>query len=87
MMSRTTEKQLESMTETLRGVLAALGDPEAGSIRLTQGTYGYYLAVYPDGPHRGYSTSRFGETQHKPGAMWDIIHGMLRALEGVPSPR
>jgi hypothetical protein len=72
------------MTEHLKDMLRVRHDPQADEIHLTQGNYGYFLAVYPDGPHRGYSVSRFGETQHKPSEMWEILRGMQRAVEGIP---
>lgn len=84
---RTTQKQLEQMTTNLKALLEVCGDPEAPFIQLCRGSYGYYLAVFPDGPHRGYSTSRFGDIQSAPGVMWSVLRGMCRALEGVPAVR
>lgn len=81
---RTTRKQLDSMTNILKQMLRDRGDVDADFIELEEGTYGYYLAVFPDGPTHGYSNSRFGDTQHKPGEMWECLRLMQRALEGVP---
>lgn len=83
-MTRTTIAQLEAMTQHLKDMLRVRGDVQADDIYLTKGGYGYHLAVYPDGPHRGYSTTRFGDMQHKPGEMWEILRGMQRAVEGIP---
>lgn len=88
---RTTRGQLESMTTTVVEMLRARGDQDADRIALDYASaYGGYMLVVHNGAdpkarHQGISTSRFGEGRHSASEMWEILRGMQRALEGVPT--